>query len=131
MTPVPLERAAADFSRARLTIVRQESYDVPYYFRHLASLLVWLRVIPVPMRHLSPREGNAAALKADALSLTAFEVGLFGWMLLQRFVFFHAHPLHPDEARYWFMMQLGMVLGFVTSYPMNWWLIKRGIKEAM
>lgn len=85
----------------------------------------------VPMRHLSPGKGIVAALKADALSLTAFEVGLFGWMLLTRFVFFRAAPLHPDEARYWFMMQIGMALGFLTSYPMNWWLIRRGIKEAM
>ncbi len=85
----------------------------------------------VPMRHLSPREGIVAALKADALSLTAFEIGLFGWMLLMRFVFFRESSLHPDAARYWFMMQIGMALGFATCYPMNWWLIRRGIKEAM
>jgi hypothetical protein len=29
------------------------------------------------------------------------------------------------------MMQIGMVVGFVTSYPMNWWLIKQGLKEEM
>ncbi len=79
----------------------------------------------VPMRHLSPREGIVAALKADALSLTAFEIGLFGWMLLMRFVFFRESSLHPDATRYWFMMQVGMALGFATSYPTNWWLIVR------
>lgn len=84
----------------------------------------------VPMRHLAPGEGIIAALKADALSLTAFEVGLFGWMALMRFVFFHP-PLHPDEASYWFMMQIGMAIGFLTSYPMNWWLVRVGIKEGM
>ncbi len=52
------------------------------------------------MRHLSPGEGVIAALKADALSLNAFEVGLFGWMLLICFAFFRAHPLHPGEARH-------------------------------
>jgi hypothetical protein len=29
------------------------------------------------------------------------------------------------------MMQIGMVIGFATSYPMNWWLIRTGLKEAM
>ena len=29
------------------------------------------------------------------------------------------------------MMQLGMFLGFLTSYPVNWWLIRKGIKEKM
>ena len=39
--------------------------------------------------------------------------------------------LQPNQAAYWFMMQIGMCLGFVTSYPMNSWLIRHGIKEAM
>jgi len=29
------------------------------------------------------------------------------------------------------MMQIGMVIGYFTSYPVNWWLIEKGIKEAM
>jgi hypothetical protein len=24
-----------------------------------------------------------------------------------------------------------MICGFLTSYPVNWWLIRAGIKEAM
>jgi hypothetical protein len=85
----------------------------------------------VPMRHLRVREGVVAALKSDTLSVVTFEVGLFGWMALMFFVFF-AHPqLRQDQAAYWFLMQIGMMLGFVTSYPANAWLIKRGIKEAM
>jgi hypothetical protein len=84
----------------------------------------------VPMRGLSFREGVWAAIKADTLSLTAFEVGLFGWMALMHFVIFQP-ALRPDTAAYWFMMQIGMVVGYATSYPMNWWLIRSGIKETM
>jgi hypothetical protein len=85
----------------------------------------------VPMQKLPPGKGVVAALRADALSLTAFEIGLFGWMLLMHFVIFRHLPLHPDRAVYWFMMQVGMLLGFATSYPVNWWLVRRGLKEAM
>lgn len=85
----------------------------------------------VPMRHLGVRDGVVAALKSDTLSVVTFEVGLFGWMALMSFVFF-AHPqLRVDQAAYWFLMQIGMMLGFVTSYPANAWLIRRGMKEAM
>jgi hypothetical protein len=28
-------------------------------------------------------------------------------------------------------MQLAMVAGFLTSYPVNWWLVSVGIKERM
>lgn len=41
-----------------------------------------------PMRGLSFREGIVAAAKADILSLTAFEVGLFAWMAFQALVLF-------------------------------------------
>lgn len=36
-----------------------------------------------------------------------------------------------DSPVYWFGMQIGMVLGFVTAWPVNVWLIRTGIKEAM
>ena len=52
-------------------------------------------------------------------------------MALTFFVFFPHPHLRPTQAGYWFMMQIGMILGFFTSYPMNRWLIKAGWKEAM
>ena len=84
-----------------------------------------------PMRGLGLRKGLVAAVKADILSLTAFEVGLFGWMLLMAFVFFPGPHLQPNQVTYWFLMQIGMIIGFFTAWPANVWLIRRGIKEAM
>lgn len=84
-----------------------------------------------PMRGLGVRDGIIAALKADTLSLTAFEVGLFGWMAVMQLVLFREPHLTPDHAAYWLLMQIGMILGFATAYPVNVWLIRRGIKEAM
>ena len=83
-----------------------------------------------PMRGVWGMPSLWAAVKADTLSLTAFEVGLFGWMALMHFVIFQPR-LEPNQAAYWFMMQIGMCIGFLTSYPMNWWLVKAGIKESM
>ncbi|MGH8128584.1 MAG: DUF4396 domain-containing protein [Gammaproteobacteria bacterium] len=70
-----------------------------------------------------------AAIKADTLSLVAFEIGLFGWMALVQLVWFPG--LEANTALFWFMMQIGMVIGFATTYPMNWWLVKAGIKHGM
>ncbi len=39
-----------------------------------------------PMRGLGVRDGVTAAAKADFISLTFFEIGLFGWMALMAFV---------------------------------------------
>ncbi len=69
------------------------------------------------------------ALKVDFVSLTAWQVGMYGWMALVIFVWIG--ELHPKEIEFWFMMQIAMACGFLTAYPMNWWLVKAGIKEAM
>lgn len=85
-----------------------------------------------PMRGLGLRQGLVVAAKADILSLTAFEVGLFAWMAFQALVLFpEPHPIGPSSPVYWFGMQVGMCLGFLTAYPVNAWLIRRGTKEAM
>lgn len=84
----------------------------------------------VPMRNLGFREGVREAIKADTISLIAFEVGMFVWMALVSKVLF-AHPLHPNNVVYWLMMQIAMIVGFCTTYPANWLLIRRGIKAKM
>jgi hypothetical protein len=85
-----------------------------------------------PMRGLGVRDGLRAAAKADLVSLTFFEIGLFGWMALMAFVFFPApHNLMPNVAAFWFLMQVGMMIGFFTSWPANAWLVRRGIKIPM
>lgn len=83
-----------------------------------------------PMRHLGPKEGLKAALKADTLSLTSWQIGMYGWMAIATFLIF-GHELKANDPVFWFMMQLAMVLGFLTAYPVNWWLIRSGVKEKM
>lgn len=84
-----------------------------------------------PMRGLSVGEGLKAAMKADTLSILTFEVGMFVWMGLVYFVLFTRPHLTPFDPRYWLMMQVAMVIGFFTAYPMNRWLVRKGWKEAM
>jgi hypothetical protein len=49
-------------------------------------------------------------------------------------VFFKLFPsphLTAFDPRYWLMMQMAMICGFATSYPMNKFLIGVGWKEKM
>lgn len=67
------------------------------------------------------------AAKADFLSLSCFEIGLFGWMAVFQFAIFK-EGLPMDNVVYWWMMQIGMFCGHWTAFPINWWLIKAEIK---
>src|ERR1700733_757733 len=85
-----------------------------------------------PMRGLGLADGLTAAAKADVISLTAFEIGLFGWMAVMAFVLFPSpHQLMPNSAAFWLFMQVGMMIGFGTSWPANVWLVRRGVKVPM
>lgn len=81
-------------------------------------------------KHDQPGKALKNAITADTWSLIAFEIGMFGWIALSYFVFFVEMP-EPNTAVFWFMMQLAMMIGFCTSYPANWYLVKKGVKHAM
>ncbi|MEP6682318.1 MAG: DUF4396 domain-containing protein [Parafilimonas sp.] len=83
-----------------------------------------------PMKKVSSKQALKAALKADALSLTSWQVGMYGGMAIATFHIFK-HHLSANTFLFWFVMQFAMMLGFLTAYPVNWWLIKTGVKEKM
>ena len=84
-----------------------------------------------PMRDLSAGQAIVAAIKADTLSILAFQIGMYAWMALVFFKFFPHPHLTPLQPQYWLMMQIAMIFGYATALPMNWWLIRIGVKEAM
>lgn len=87
-----------------------------------------------PMRHLEFWQGIWAALKADTLSLAAWQIGMYSFMAIANFWIFRrlfGVNLEVDAPEFWFMMQIAMIFGFMTSYPVNLWLLKAGLKEKM
>lgn len=102
-------------------------YLVDFVFAYLFGILFQFFSI-APMRGLGLRDGLIAAIKADTISIVAFEIGMFAWMGLAHRLFPH---LTPENGTYWFMMQIAMMVGFVTTYPANWLLVRSGVKEAM
>jgi hypothetical protein len=79
------------------------------------------------MRHVAAGEALVDSVKADSLSLIAFQIRMCAWMAIPYFL------LLPEASTvvFWFMMQIGMVLGFVTTYSANWLLVKWGVKSGM
>lgn len=83
-----------------------------------------------PMSKMSSRAALGKAFKADTLSLLAWQIGMFGWMALATFAIFQ-REIDKANPVFWMMMQIAMFCGFATSYPVNRWLLRRGIKERM
>jgi hypothetical protein len=106
------------------------SYGLDYAFAFSLGVVFQYFAIS-QMGKASLGEVARRTAKADLLSLSAFEIGLFAWMGLAYFVLFTNPHLTPHDIVFWFMMQIGMIIGFFTSYPANKWLISHDIKEAM
>jgi Domain of unknown function (DUF4396) len=37
----------------------------------------------------------------------------------------------PSGPAFWFIMSMALLVGFITAYPMNWWLVSRHLKHGM
>ncbi|WP_299310028.1 DUF4396 domain-containing protein [uncultured Croceicoccus sp.] len=109
------------------------TWAMDYVFA-LATGIVFQYFAIAPMRDLSFREGMVSAAKADVLSLTSWQVGMYGLMGIAHFVIFKRvlnTPVDAGDALFWFAMQGAMLAGFLTAYGPNWLLIRSGIKERM
>ncbi|WP_256250449.1 DUF4396 domain-containing protein [Mycobacterium malmoense] len=69
----------------------------------------------------SPRRRLGLAVRISVLAVAAFDLGMGAAMLLVAFVLGYAHT----SIAFWLVMWGGMLLGFVTAYPMVWWLLAR------
>jgi uncharacterized protein DUF4396 len=105
------------------------AWVIDYIFAFLFGIAFQFFTIK-PMRKVSTLQALKAALKADTLSLTSWQVGMYGWMAIAVFLIFK-HEIPKTDPIFWLMMQVAMLWGFITSYPVNWWLLRKRIKELM
>lgn len=84
-----------------------------------------------PMSGEQGPRGVWHAIRVDTASIAAFQAGLFGWMAIFMLVIWPHHGIAIDSPDFWFEMQVGMILGYATAWPVNRLLVSAGIKEKM
>lgn len=65
------------------------------------------------------------ALAADLWTISAYLAGQ-----IPAFLWLHSGS-GTFDASSWVEMQVSMAVGFVASLPVNWWLVRAGLKEGM
>ncbi|WP_460863199.1 DUF4396 domain-containing protein [Rhodococcus aerolatus] len=100
----------------------------------IAGIDLWVMIIVIAVlatvllvgyERASRRPGAVpvgTAVLVAVLTVLAFDVGMGGWMLV-----LHFNGLMPPatDAAFWFLMQVGIVLGLITGYPAVTWLARR------
>jgi len=71
----------------------------------------------------------ASTFMSELLSMNFLMAGMIPTvMTLRRHVPSADSPLTPN---FWFVMSMGLLVGFVIAYPMNWWLVANHLKHGM
>lgn len=65
----------------------------------------------------------------ELLSMNVLMAGMVPTMMVAMKHVPDAHD--PSGAAFWFVMSMSLLVGFVTAYPMNWWLVSRHLKHGM
>ncbi|WP_082533726.1 DUF4396 domain-containing protein [Marmoricola sp. Leaf446] len=100
----------------------------------IAGIDLWVMILTIGVLAIAllfayervvTRGGSTPAVAATAAVATvlAFDVGMGGWMVL---LHYNAFMPPATAGTFWFLMQLGILLGLVTAYPAVAWLHRRG-----
>jgi Domain of unknown function (DUF4396) len=66
---------------------------------------------------------------SELLSMNLLMAGMMPTvMLLRRHIPAADNPTTPN---FWFVMSMGLLVGFIIAYPMNWWLVANKLKHGM
>jgi hypothetical protein len=77
----------------------------------------------------SYRRALASTFVPELLSMNFLMAGMMPTvMVLRKYIEAAENPTSPA---FWFVMSMGLLVGFVVAYPMNWWLVANHLKHGM
>lgn len=109
------------------------SFWTEFWIEYAAGFVFGWFVFQVPsMRHMG-RSWPIAIYRGARAEFFSMIGVMFGMGLVMRFVTptVVGHPPLPDTAAFWGFGALGLIVGFVFTYPINWCLVKIGWKHGM
>ena len=66
---------------------------------------------------------------SELLSMNLLMAGMIPTVMhLRRHI---ANADNPAAPSFWFVMSMGLLVGFIIAYPMNWWLVANKLKHGM
>ncbi|MGC0773047.1 MAG: DUF4396 domain-containing protein [Candidatus Acidiferrum sp.] len=77
----------------------------------------------------SYRRALSSTFLPELLSMNCLMAGMVPAMTLAMKSAPASH--HPSGPAFWFIMSMALLVGFITAYPMNWWLVSHHMKHGM
>jgi len=77
----------------------------------------------------SYKQALAKTFYAELVSMNWLMAGMMPTMMILMRTIEGAED--PTSHRFWFVMSMSLLVGFIAAYPINWWLVSRGLKHGM
>ena len=77
----------------------------------------------------SYRHALSGTFISELLSMNLLMTGMVPTVMALRSEI--AAAADPTTPAFWFVMSMGLLLGFIVAYPMNWWLVANHLKHGM
>ncbi len=77
----------------------------------------------------SYRRALAGTFVSELLSMNLLMAGMVPTVMILRTHI--ASAADPTAPSFWFVMSMGLLVGFIFAYPMNWWLVANHLKHGM
>lgn len=71
----------------------------------------------------------ASTFMPEFLSMNFLMAGMMPIATLGRIAV--GEDFEPLRPAFWFVMSMALLFGFIVAYPINWWLVAKGLKHGM
>ncbi len=112
-----------------LTLTRPAEVGLEYVLGFAFGWTIFQGLFMRGMAGGSYRRALATTFLPEFLSMNLVMTGMVLVATVGRLAVGEAFsPLTPG---FWFVMSMALLAGFLTAYPMNWWLVANGLKHGM
>ena len=77
----------------------------------------------------SYRRALTSTFIPELLSMNLLMAGMVPTVMILKTLIRSAND--PANPSFWFVMSMGLLVGFIIAYPMNWWLVANHLKHGM
>ena len=102
---------------------------VEYIAGFTCGLLIFQSVFMLPMLGGNYLNAVRKTFFAEFVSMNMLMVGMFPTMLVLKY--FLPPGREPSSIVFWGVMSAASIVGALTAYPINSWMVRRGIKHGM
>jgi FtsP/CotA-like multicopper oxidase with cupredoxin domain len=103
---------------------------VEYTAGFLFGLLIFQALFMRKLMGGTYRENVARSFLPELISMNCM-MGAMAPVMVLLMMGRDMRAMWPGEPLFWVVMSLGVVAGFVSAYPVNVWLVKRGLKHGL